>query len=309
MNKKLEALAFTADIDGLYSLFGGTGGDGSEIVEGLLAMGEFARRKRFFWTLFIVGRDLANPDIARVLRGLLNEGHEIACHSMTHPQNFRFLSREEKLSELKDFVSASEKALEYRPSGFRSPGWNVSLDTGDLLLECGYRYDSSVFPTLLAPVLKCLHRRAMRKAPDEKKTTLGPLTFVMAPRGPYRTRRLRLDSRGDDGVWEFPIPVTPGLRLPFFATYHLRRGYEVFYRDLQSLAAERGLLHYQFHLMDFISGEDDKWKKHIPREPGIYVPETLKKPLDIKMKLWERIVDTLTASSERLTRLCDEVPA
>jgi polysaccharide deacetylase family protein (PEP-CTERM system associated) len=97
-------------------------------------------------TFFVVG------EIARTHPGLVRAiaaaGHEVGSHSWDHRRVHRF-----DPAGFRDDLRASKDALEQTSGtpvvGFRAPTFSVVRETGwavDVLAECGFRYDSSVFP-------------------------------------------------------------------------------------------------------------------------------------------------------------------
>jgi polysaccharide deacetylase family protein (PEP-CTERM system associated) len=75
-------------------------------------------------------------------------GHEIACHGLTHT-----LVYEQSPAAFRAEVTDARKLLSDQAGrdviGFRAPSWSVtmrSLWALDVLAECGFRYDSSIFP-------------------------------------------------------------------------------------------------------------------------------------------------------------------
>jgi polysaccharide deacetylase family protein (PEP-CTERM system associated) len=97
-------------------------------------------------TFFIVGQ------IARTHPGLVRDiaagGHEVASHSWDHRRVHRF-----DPASFRDDLRSSKDALEQAGGkpvvGFRAPTFSVVRETGwaiDVLADCGFRYDSSIFP-------------------------------------------------------------------------------------------------------------------------------------------------------------------
>ena len=76
-------------------------------------------------------------------RAIVEHGHEIAAHGVYHEQINRLDPDEERrLLELQ--VKQHEQLLGARPRGYRSPAWDVSDVTFDLLEEFGFTWDSSL---------------------------------------------------------------------------------------------------------------------------------------------------------------------
>jgi peptidoglycan/xylan/chitin deacetylase (PgdA/CDA1 family) len=70
-------------------------------------------------------------------------GHEIANHSWAHIPNAA-MSREEEEADLVRASEAIQRLTGRKPRGYRSPAWDLSESTIDLLLAHGFVYDSSL---------------------------------------------------------------------------------------------------------------------------------------------------------------------
>jgi peptidoglycan/xylan/chitin deacetylase (PgdA/CDA1 family) len=256
-------------------------------------------------TLFMVGNDFKNSDNHAAIRAMCETGHEIANHSMTHPQGFRLLPSQEKEFEIAAMENICLQVTGRRPEGFRSPGWNISDDTLPILKRRGYLYDSSVNPTVLVPLLKCLHWYTMRGTSRENRTTLGHLYYMFAPTRPYQTSRKRLGSRGHGGLIELPLTVTPVFRLPFWATSLLALG-PVFFKTSYNLLKSFGFpIQLQFHLSDFVDYRHPELVDQMPQpKDGVYIPQALNKKLSTKISFYRKILDILTADY-RFYKLAD----
>lgn len=97
-------------------------------------------------TFFVLGRVARDhPDlVGRIARA----GHEIACHGMDHT-----LVYEQSPEEFRRSVHEARELLREQSGqdvlGFRAPSWSItnrSLWAFEVLANCGFRYDSSVFP-------------------------------------------------------------------------------------------------------------------------------------------------------------------
>ena len=97
-------------------------------------------------TFFVVG--CRAEAIAEVLREARADGHEIASHGWIHkpPAAFTLAEFREELKRSQDVLSGIAGA---EVIGYRSPLFGVVAETMwalDVLVELGFRYDSSVFP-------------------------------------------------------------------------------------------------------------------------------------------------------------------
>ena len=79
----------------------------------------------------------------RECAAVVEGGHEIANHSWAHIPNAA-MSREEEEADLARASEAIQRLTGRKPRGYRSPAWDLSEHTIDLLLAHGFVYDSSL---------------------------------------------------------------------------------------------------------------------------------------------------------------------
>jgi len=92
-------------------------------------------------TFFIPGHTVETfPD---TVRAIIAAGHEVGHHGYLH-ENPVTLEPEEERRVLERGLEAFERTVGVRPLGYRSPAWDNSPVTIDLLLEYGFRYESSL---------------------------------------------------------------------------------------------------------------------------------------------------------------------
>ena len=114
----------------------------------------------------------------RSVEQILRAGHEVAHHGYSH----RDSSTQSAGEERRDFeraMAALERFIGHPPLGFRSPSWDYSPTTMQLLVEHGFLYDSSLFAGDFRPY----HPR------------LGDRVSVDSP----------LQAGEEVGLWEFPV--------------------------------------------------------------------------------------------------------
>jgi len=300
--------AISCDVDTLASIYKGydlyrSGGyTYAEFHMGLENLCRFLEPFGIRATLFMVGEDFHQPQNIPAIRAVIAAGHEIANHTLTHAQGFRLLNPAAKEAEIAGMEEICQQVTDRRPVGFRAPGWNIGDDALPILRRRGYLYDSSVFPSSLNPLLKFLHWRNTGSRSEGDRTTLGHMRYMLAPIRPYRTADNGLSRRGGGDFAEFPVTVVPVVRLPFFATFLLATGLELFkvcYRMLKALAWP---IQYQFHLSDFVDYTHPELEDQVPRGNGVYVPQALRMPLKVKWNLFERALETMI-SDYRFTTL------
>ena len=99
-------------------------------------------------TWFVPGHTAETyPDLVRAIDG---DGHEVALHGYTH-EPVSALSRDEERAMLHRAAGVLTGITGRRPVGNRTPSWDFTDATVDLLLELGVTYDSSLMGTDYSP--------------------------------------------------------------------------------------------------------------------------------------------------------------
>jgi len=215
------------DLDGANHVYRSQGwdyphGDDPVFETGFANMLEFLERNDIRATLFAVASDLDVPEKRAALQRAVAAGHEIASHSITHPDLDK-LDREAKHQEIAGSRLRLEKELGVAVEGFRAPSYSIDRDGFELLGECGYRYDSSTFA-----------RRSFARR-------LKVPAILPMPHKPLLDRP----------VVELPVPFGRLTGLPLTASYSLVLGqayFDISFRHYQRSGLPFILL---FHLIDF----------------------------------------------------------
>ncbi len=209
------------------------------------------------------------PDLVRRIR---DSGHELGHHGWVHenPQNF---DRDGERRNLERGFEALERVAGVRPRGYRSPAWNFSENTIDLLLEFGFEHDSSCMGNDVYPYYL---REGDKASPTEPYVFGEPVELVEVP------VTWGLD---DFPAFEFVRGSNPGLRSPTDveeiwrgdfdyayrhadgALYTLTMHPQVIGRGHRMLMLERLLQHMSDHdgvVFETISESADRWKAANP---------------------------------------------
>jgi peptidoglycan/xylan/chitin deacetylase (PgdA/CDA1 family) len=206
-------------------------------------------------TLFVIGAEAEGAPARDSLIRALEQGHEVGNHSHAHDYA---LSRRSG-GEIARDLSAAEHVLQAmgmpRPVGFRAPGYTLSPQLLQALVEAGYRYDASMFPAAPYWLAKATALGWMRLRRRTSVSILDSPRVLLAPRGPYRPELARPWRRGQAPLIELPISVTPALRLPFIGgfvalapTPLLRAGYAALARGT--------FVSLELHAVDLLGPED-----------------------------------------------------
>ena len=217
-------------------------------------------RHKLKMTVFIVGRDADDPVNAAALKSIVDAGHEVGNHSYRHEPWLHLYSREAINTDLARTEDAIERVTGVKPTGFRGPGYSLSEDVLNVLLDRGYAFDCSTFPTFIGPLARAyyfMNSRLSTEQRDDRKRLFGTVREGLRPLTPYQWH-LR-----EQQLLEIPVTTMPLLRAPFHFSYlhwlakfneTLANGY---YRVALSACrlrqVEPSLL---LHPLDFLGGDD-----------------------------------------------------
>ena len=102
----------------------------------------FLRDEGIASTWFIPGHTI--DSFPEACRAVVDAGHEIGHHGWLHEPPADLGSREAELAVLDRGLQSIRNLTGAGPAGYRSPSWDLSPWTVDLLLERGFVYDSSL---------------------------------------------------------------------------------------------------------------------------------------------------------------------
>jgi peptidoglycan/xylan/chitin deacetylase (PgdA/CDA1 family) len=229
-------------------------------------------------TFFVVARDAVQH--APILRELEAAGHEIASHSLDHPMPFVRVA----MSKLRHQVAESRRVLgsvlAHPPIGLRAPNWDVSPRAHAPLVDAGYRYDASGFPSAFQVPVRLL---LVAKSSNPRKTFRmrpWPWTFE---RQPYIWR-----NAGRDLI-EFPISVSPVIRFPIYHTSRYLLSDRIFRAHVEGFARRGEMFFYTLHAVDALGLIEDSVNPKLARHPG------LEHPLAYKLDLLSRSLAEVSA--------------
>lgn len=221
-------------------------------------------------TFFLVGREALKPHNREVLRRIVDEGHEVGNHSLTHPSNFTRYGLVSKAYELDGAHKAISDVTGQEPVGFRAPAYSIDRETLDLLEERGYLYDSSVFPSALLALLQGIIRSKSRNRSNH--LVAGSVCWHLAPKRPYRPDVKSVWRQGQRHIWEVPVTVVPPLHLPFDGTFLLWAGMGYFRAAFYMVSRRAPSLVFQYHPMELMTVGKDGIDERMGRHPGLAMP-------------------------------------
>jgi hypothetical protein len=93
--------------------------------------------------------------------------------------------------------------------------------------------------------------------------------------------------------------VVPFVRAPFWATFLLATGFEVFKKSYGLLKSMSYPIQYTFHLSDFVDYTHPDLADQVPSiGDGVYVPQALRMSLAKKLPLFQRAMETIAEDYE-----------
>jgi hypothetical protein len=225
-----------------------------------------------------VGRDAtANRN---ALAQVVEAGHEIASHSLTHPVGLASMPAEAMRREFTESRWLLEQTCGTPIVGFRSPQFDMTDRALALLAEAGYAYDASACPS---PAL--IETRIAQLIMTCDAGVLGlqilPFTWRRAP---------HLRHVGGRTLHEFPLSVTRVRRSPLHHSLRHRIGDERFGRMLDGFARRGESLSYLLHAVDALGFAEDRVDPRLAGRSGMTLP--------LAAKL-ERLEHTLRAIAAR----------
>jgi peptidoglycan/xylan/chitin deacetylase (PgdA/CDA1 family) len=199
-------IALTFDFDSYTNWVGSVGATSPSMVSrgelgpiGVRRILELLAEYEVQATFFIPGATaLTYPQIVVAIR---EAGHEIGHHGWIH-ENPVNLNLDKERHILERGIEALETVTQERPLGYRSPSWENSPNTVNLLLEYGFEYESSLMGNDFEPYWV---RTGDKWSTDEPYEFGEPTSLVEMP----------VAWHLDDWPWFEYIPGTPqGLHSP-----------------------------------------------------------------------------------------------
>jgi hypothetical protein len=170
-------------------------------------------------TFFVVGQDAAIEKNHKVLRSIVDRGHEIANHSFHHESWLKTYSKEKIEAEIENAEEAILKATGKRTNMFRGPGFSWSNDLLEVLQKRNYIFDASLLPTYISPLMRKYYFAKSNLSKEEKesrKELFGSFRESFYPLKPYTW-----ELPNKKTLLEIPVTTMPVFKIPFHQSYLL----------------------------------------------------------------------------------------
>jgi peptidoglycan-N-acetylglucosamine deacetylase len=170
-------------------------------------------------SFFVVGGDAARKENQEAIRSLATAGHEIGNHSFRHQPWLHLYTKQEIVDEFARTEDALGEVTGYQTVGFRGPGYSLSPDVLDVLVERGYEYDASTLPTYIGPISRAFYFRSAKLSEEqraERSMLFGSWREGLRPLQPYQWK-----TNNGGTMLEIPVSTLPGGRVPIHISYLL----------------------------------------------------------------------------------------
>ena len=183
----------------------------------------FSNKYNFKYSIYIIGKDLENPEIKARVKDWYLMGHEIGNHTYTHPMNMGALTKEKVRYEILKSHEMINKSIGVEPQGFISPGWNSSQKIIEVLIEQNYLYDTSLFNSALT--LPIVLKNALNHYKKPRKifeiiNRRDYFYFLNKPKSPFfvDSNYKPLERRTKNSILMLPLPTLNKFNIPYWHT-------------------------------------------------------------------------------------------
>jgi hypothetical protein len=170
-------------------------------------------------TFFIVGQDAAIEKNREILCSIKNRGHEIGNHSFHHESWLKTYSKEKIEEEIINAEDAILQATGIRTTCFRGPGFSWSNDLLEVLQKRNYKFDASILPTYIAPLMRMYYfwnSSLTKEERESRKELFGSYKEGFYPLKPYFWK-----LANNKKILEIPVTTIPFFKIPFHLSYLL----------------------------------------------------------------------------------------
>tara|TARA_B100001964_G_scaffold114878_2_gene128100 strand:+ start:3452 stop:4363 length:912 start_codon:yes stop_codon:yes gene_type:complete len=229
-------------------------------------------------TFFIVGKDAQNPEKRILLKKILQRGHELANHSLSHLKGLGSQPLKIKKKEIIEADKILSDISEKKICGFRAPGYSVDEEILDILEENGYLYDSSIFPSFFCTLLSKVElKKGESPAYGNFKNSIAPLYI-------YRPLKGKMWKQGNRRLVEIPVTTMPFLRIPFQMSFVYASHTKIFDIGYYLTRKFGSTFNYLLHGIELIDELNDS---RFPQQFKINIP--IEKRLEIYKNIFFKI--------------------
>jgi len=201
-------------------------------------------------TFFLVGKDLENDSNVKLLKKILDDGHEVANHGYLH-NGFDTFSNKEKFDDIRKSHDIIKLKLNTECHGFKAPCYALDVSVIKMLMKIGYEYDSSMISTVISGMMKMYYRFIVRQ--KMHPSNWGYFSHLFAPSAPYHPDQRYIWRKGKEDILEMPVTTLPFLKIPIHFSFINVIGFKLFFfYKLFTYISPTSFLNYSFHAVDLL---------------------------------------------------------
>lgn len=170
-------------------------------------------------TFFIVGQDATFEKNREILTSIKERGHEIGNHSFHHESWLKTYSKEKIELEIIRAEEAIFRATGERTTCFRGPGFSWSNDLLEVLQRRNYKFDASILPTYLSPLMRLYYFWNSKLTKEERESRKE--LFGSYKEGFYQLSPYYWKLANNNKILEIPVTTIPFFKIPFHLSYML----------------------------------------------------------------------------------------
>ncbi len=212
-------------------------------------------------TFFVVGQDAAIEKNHKVLQSIIERGHEVGNHSFHHESWLKTYSKERIEEEIIKAEEAILNATGCRTNSFRGPGFSWSYDLLEVLQKRNYKFDASILPTYISPLMRRYYFWKSKLSKEEKESRKE--LFGSFREGFYPLKPFIWKFKNKKSLIEIPVTTMPIFKIPFHQSYLLyisgvsKRLMIIYLRfAIFMCKITRTEPSYLLHPLDLIGGDD-----------------------------------------------------
>ena len=252
-------------------------------------------------SIYIIGKDLENKEIAARVKDWASAGHEIGNHTFSHPQDFGILKGKFLSDEITRAHELISEVTGVPPEGFISPGWSIPAQAYDVLHQLQYSYDLScfaspwIFPVtakLIFNELRCGEFRTIFKTIQRQDY----LSCLIGKDVIQKINRLGQPAgEGEHGIYRLPMPKNSYLSLPIWHTAGFIFGFDRLAKQITKFSTSGRPFYYTMHPADLFELADFDY---IPSETHL---ERVNIPLREKIDRFSNIFQVIRENFQPVT--------
>jgi len=250
-----------------------------------------SEKYNFKYSIYVIGKDLADRENRARVREWAEGGHEIGNHSWSHSLSLGALPKTQIYDEVIKAHDIIAKTVGQEPRGFIAPGWSASAKLHRILVDNGYDYDTSSFPSFL--MYPSLIKMLINHLGDKRFFSILNRKDLHFPWSVKRNAHIY--EWNNQSMVMLPIP-TNRFRISCWHTTAFLFGWDIHQKLLRSCLRDTDYFYYLIHPADLM-------------EPGDVDPtrslnlERMKYSLEYKIELLEMAIEEIVNSGKELVTM------